>query len=223
MKIRILFIPALVYLWMLAGCAQAPILMPSPSLNVTGGTVAKEVKGVSVTVSGDAWKGEKQIREHVTPVKITIKNNHGTLLKVTYSFFSLTDDSGNLYAALPPYSVQGSISETAKSPFYCPGFYVPPYYSPFYPRLPGYYDPFYYDPFYYQYYYPCLQKVNLPTKEMLDVALPEGVLKNGAEITGFLYFQKIGKAEDYTFAMDLVDAKTGERFGTIRIPFIKKK
>ena len=58
---------------------------------------------------------------------------------------------------------------------------------------------------------------------MLNLALPEAVLGNGAKVTGFLYFEKIGEADRYTFEMDLVDAKTGERFGTVNIPFIKKK
>jgi hypothetical protein len=58
---------------------------------------------------------------------------------------------------------------------------------------------------------------------MLNRALPDGVLENKAKVSGFLYFQKIGEAERYTFEMDLVDAETGKKFGTVCIPLIKKE
>jgi hypothetical protein len=224
MKFRTFIMIVPFCLLMAAGCAQTPILVPAPdsSLQVTGMTAVDKVKGVSVAASGDKWKGDVRVRDFVTPLEVTINNRHGSLLKISYSLFSLRDTSGNLYSALPPYSVKGTIREYASS-YYCPGFYVAPYYSRFYPSMPAYEDPFYYDPFYYDYYYPCWRNINLPTPEMLDEALPEGVLRNGTEATGFLYFEKIGKADHYTFEMDLVDAKTGERFGTVSIPFIKKK
>ena len=224
MKVRTFLMIVPFCLWMTAGCARTPVLVPAPdsSLQVTGSTVVDKIKGVSVAVSGDKWKGDFQVRDFVTPMEVTINNRHGSLLKIGYNLFSLRDTSGNLYSVLPPYSVKGTIREYGSS-YYCPGFYVAPYYSQFYPRMPGYPDPFYYDPFYYDYYYNCWRDVNLPTPEMLDLALPEGVLENGAKATGFLYFEKIGEADRYTFEMDLVDAKTGERFGTVSIPFIKKK
>lgn len=227
MKIKIFLLLATVCLWIIiAGCAQEPVLIPDPAspTRISGTTAVEKVKGVYVAASGDAWQGEEKVLEHVTPVKININNNHGSLLKISYSLFSLRDMSGILYSALPPYSIKGSIQEpVTASNYYCPGFYVAPYYAPFYPRLPGYRDPFYYDPFYYEHYYNCWKEIKLPTKEMLDEAIPEGVLENGAEASGFLYFQKIGKADHYTFEMDLMDAKSGERFGTISIPFIRKK
>jgi len=225
MKVTRFLFPVLLFIW-ISGCARIPFLVPDPAskARIMEKTAVEEVRGVYVAASGDAWVGKEQVREHVTPVKISIKNNHGSLLKISYSLFSLKDSSGLLYAALPPYSIRGSIQEPVPaSNYYCPGFYVAPYYSPYYPRLYGYMDPFYYDPFYYEHYYNCWKEIDLPTKEMLDKAIPEGVLDKGALASGFLFFQKIGEAERYTFEMDLVDAKSGERFGTISIPFIKKK
>ena len=224
MKHRKLFIIAPFILLIMTGCTTMPVLEPNPELSFEPelGTAVYKLKGVYVAVSGDKWEGEEKVREHVTPLEVTINNGHGSLLKISYTLFSLRDTSGVLYSALPPYSIRGSIRKYA-SQYSCPGFLVAPHYSRFYPSMPAYQDPFYYDPSYYNHYYGCWQNIDLPTPEMLDKALPEGVLKNGAEATGFLYFEKIGQADQYIFEMDLVDAKSGERFGTISIPLIKKE
>lgn len=209
--------------WLMQGCARPVILVPAPSAAVVGMEAVNDVKGVRVSATGETWEGDPQVRDHVTPIEVTIQNQHGSPLRFSYSLFSLTDPSGTLYAALPPYSIKGSIQESAGfSEFSCPGFYVAPYYSPFYPYLDYYEDPFDYDPFYFDRYYACWKDIPLPTKEMLDEALPEGVLEDGAEVTGFLYFEKIKGSESYEFKMELVDAKDGNYFGTIKIPFVPK-
>jgi hypothetical protein len=60
----------------------------------------------------------------------------------------------------------------------------------------------------------------LPTKDMLEQALPEGTLENGGTVAGFIYFQSIGKREQQvTLQAQLVDARTGESFGRLSIPF----
>ncbi|MFO7963398.1 MAG: hypothetical protein R6U50_05705 [Desulfobacterales bacterium] len=207
---------------MIVGCARMPVLVPDPSLQIEDATAGQQVKGVHVAASGRAWEGKEQVREHVTPFRVNITNRSGAPLKISYNLFSLTSGTGELYSALPPYSVEGTIYEPAmRSRFACPGFYVAPHYHRFYPYMHLYRYPFYYDPFYFDHYYTCWREISLPTREMLDNAIPEGVLKDGAEASGFLYFQKIGDAPQYVFQMELVQAE-GERFGEIRIPFIKK-
>ena len=163
-----------------------------------------------------------KVKEKVTPLQVTIENNHGSPIRFSYALFSLTDPSGLSFAALPPYSISGTIEEKDVSNFSCPGFYVAPYYSPFYPNLNSYDDDFDYDYSYFDHYYSCWKDVSLPTQEMLDVALPEGVLKNGAKVTGFLYFEKVGEAKSYNFNMKLVDDSDGNIFGNIVIPFEEK-
>ena len=55
---------------------------------------------------------------------------------------------------------------------------------------------------------------------MLRLAFPEGVLKDDASWTGFLYFDSLGTNEhQLTLEARLVDASTGETFTTLRIPF----
>jgi hypothetical protein len=54
---------------------------------------------------------------------------------------------------------------------------------------------------------------------MLAKAIPEGVIEANGRLTGFLYFQQV-QGDTVTFTMELVDAKTGESFGHIQIPFV---
>jgi hypothetical protein len=223
MKITAFFTMATLCLWIAPGCSRTPVLVPDPALSLrdTAKVGVNMVKGVYVAVSGDHWKGDERVREHVTLLKVMISNNHGALIKIAYGLFSLRDTSGILYSALPPYALEGSIQEY-RSQYTCSGFYVAPHYSPFYPHMREYLDPFYYDPLYYGHYYNCWRETDLPTPEMLNKALPDGVLENNANASGFLYFQKIGEADRYNFIMELVDAETGKKFGTVCIPLIKK-
>jgi hypothetical protein len=58
---------------------------------------------------------------------------------------------------------------------------------------------------------------------MLAKGIPDGVLEPGGQISGFLYFEKLpGSLERITFEADLVNARTGANFGTVRIPFVVK-
>jgi hypothetical protein len=78
---------------------------------------------------------------------------------------------------------------------------------------------------YYGTYYPMWQ-VKLPTESMLRKAIPEGVVQNGGFISGFIYFQKPkdeNKNSQLEFVARLIDAQTGQQFGTIRIPFVVKE
>ena len=63
----------------------------------------------------------------------------------------------------------------------------------------------------------------LPTEDMMKSALPEGTLAPGGTMTGFLYFQNVGEREgEVTLRARLVDARTGEQFGALAIPFAVK-
>jgi hypothetical protein len=83
----------------------------------------------------------------------------------------------------------------------------------FFPRAPWNYDE--YTPRYNLWRYP------LPTEDMLAKGIPEGVLDRGGTIAGFLYFAKIpADFERPIFKMELVNAASGKRFGTIRTTII---
>jgi hypothetical protein len=55
---------------------------------------------------------------------------------------------------------------------------------------------------------------------MVALAVPEGTVQPGGELTGFLYFEEVpGDVPDALFTMELVNARTGEPIDTIEIPF----
>jgi hypothetical protein len=60
----------------------------------------------------------------------------------------------------------------------------------------------------------------IPSPDMLRLALQEGPLEDGQNREGFLYFEDpILIADRATLKVKLVDASTGEQFGTLSIPF----
>jgi hypothetical protein len=150
-------------------------------------------------------------------------------------------ESGMLDARVSPYRVQKALAQQASEGrdtqqparqtvivnprFSYDRFFVAPHFAYLYPGLepwPWAFGPAY-DPFYYGRYY-GLWPVQLPTQDMLEQALPEGVVESDGSVSGFLYFPAVGKREEQvTFEMKLVDAKTAETFGTARIPFLVKR
>jgi len=61
--------------------------------------------------------------------------------------------------------------------------------------------------------------VRLPTEAMLQQAMSQGVVADSAETSGFLYFHTpTERPTAITFSAVLVDARTGQRFGSIDVP-----
>jgi hypothetical protein len=252
-----------------AACATTPVLKPAPGDTLAPGlpNVAEAtVSGVRVLVAGDAWKGDpSNLGELFTPVQVTIQNSSGKDLRVSYADFQLSGSSGFKYAAIPPMSAKGQISQTVsvarpnfQLAFYQPlsskphlldeaqlgtntdlrdrvqlvawehrydhdHFLVAPHFAGYYPGWGVWpysypYDPFFYDSLYA--YWP----EQLPTQDMLSQALPEGAVQNGGKVSGFVYFQGVGKRESsVNFTMSLVDATNGQSFGQVSIPFAVSK
>ena len=212
-------------LCLVAACAGPRILVPAPSSQMKETETANNFKGVHIEVTGEGWDQDTGVYNEITPLGITISNESGSPLRISYTIFSLVDGEGNRYSVLPPYSLEDENNEADSSNFTCSGFYVAPYYSRYYPLLRMYDDPFYYDPLYFQHYYSCWENYDpgLPTKEMIDKAFPEGVLWDRVTTSGFLYFEKVRKSDSYMFKVELIDTATGERLGGIEIPLTLKK
>lgn len=183
--------------------------------------------GVTVTVKADAWSGQPAQLTEVIPLLVTIENNSRVPIRLRYAEFTLAGD-GERAPALPPFEIRGTETGPVGTaglldglyPFPLTGFYVAPHFSRFYPRLSRFAGPFAYDPLFYSTYFPRFQRLRLPTGDMVQKALPEGVLEAGGKVTGFLYFEDIDVGDDdtATFTTDLVNASTGETVGAIRIP-----
>jgi hypothetical protein len=221
---------------LVAGCVGHSQLAPAPGDTELGGnkeTAVSSIDSVDVNVFTKAWNGRQEILNVVTPLRIEIKNNSDQPVRVRYSDFKLVGPKGKTYAALPPYGITGSVEEphlvqvypAIVSPdFDWDDFDVAPYYAPIYPDIPVWDGPFYYDPFYYDQYYTYWQQIELPTHEMLNEALPDGVIKPGGRVSGFLYFQEVDdKLPRVRFEYDLVNASNGNIFGTITIPLLVER
>jgi hypothetical protein len=237
--------PALAAL-LAAGCLSETKLQPLPSASTSqGGAVTTEAQGVRLVADGDAWRGTPSHLERlVTPVELRLENQSGRPLRLRYEHFVLVGDSRFQYAALSPFelrqeglAVGGSGATSGDVSFSVgvglgrpwglrPGPFVSSYgWGGVGPRWHDpWYDPFF-DPWYDPYYGPYARGYwvppePLPTRDMLRQALPEGTLENGGTIAGFLYFQDVSEREGRVLLQArLVDANTGEQFGTLTIPF----
>jgi hypothetical protein len=171
----------------------------------------------------NAWEGTPDnLRGEVTPVLVTITNNSPHPVRLRYNEFRLVSPTGQSFAALPPFQIEGNVWERVTTVAYPPvGFGLAPYLSPYYPGMPYYYGPYVYDSFYYNRYYPVFVRVQLPTGDMLQKALPEGVLEPQGRITGFLYFEHVSNdVARVDFRADMINAQTNQQLATVSIPFV---
>ncbi len=234
-------------LMLAVGCAPAVKLVPSPTAQAAPGqqnAAVAEVSGVRFNVSANAWRGQPaDLPRILTPLHVTIENHSGQPVRVQYQEFALLGSSGFRYAAIPPLQVQGTqvgelsdpapvgtfVLARAEQPsprrwvvvrpgFAHRGFYVSPWQRYYYPQLgvwPGYFP---WDPLYYDRYYSTWRE-SLPTRDMVEKALPEGVLESGGTVSGYLYFNDVDRERAVTFDAEVVNAETGASLGTVRIPF----
>ncbi len=219
---------------LVAGCAAETKLRPTPEAGVLQGNKSSaitEQQGVRLTADGSAWRGSpSDLERRVTPVYVRLENQGQRPLRLQYEDFALVGQESRFrYSALPPLSLRRATSSRdaeapasirpaahrgrvwvgGGSPYgpwrgWGPRGYGP-WGSPFY-------DPYFLGPTYYE--------PPLPTEDMLNDALPEGTLEPGGTMAGFLYFQGVAHRESaVTLQLRLVDAETGEPFGSLGIPF----
>jgi hypothetical protein len=236
---------ALAALLLAAGCVSTPTLQPLPSTPTTpGGAAVAEAAGVRLVAEGDSWQGSPSDLERiVTPVWVRFENQSGRALRIQYDAFTLRGNSRFEYAALSPFELRQegtaavggsgvdggvalSVGVGVGAPWgwgpsafawgpWGPGWFGSDWYDPWYG--PGFYDPFY-GPYAPGYWRPPPEP--LPTRDMVRNALPEGTLDTDGTLTGFLYFQNVSEREgSVTLQVRLVDARTGEQFATLSLPF----
>lgn len=183
-----------------------------------------EVDDVHVTATVKAWPGDAFIKKEVTPVRITIDNDseeHG--VDISYKRFRLVEDDGDERAALPPFRIEGQAPEARVGAEYEVVDYdwVGTEYDVY-----DVYDPLYgedvvvsdvdwvYEPDYYVDHYTYWADTTLPTTEMLVLALPEGVVKPGGKLVGWMYFEEVdATADKVEVRADIVSTKTGKKLG----------
>jgi hypothetical protein len=159
----------------------------------------------------------------VTPLHVKLENKSGHPIEIAYRRFALQTGTGLRSTALPPFRIEGSVPQTSVapvSPWYTwHGFHVAPYYSPYYYGWSAWGGPWYYDaPFYSSY---VTWQKPLPTEDMLEKAFPEGVVETGGDVSGFLYFRRLGdNVKSVEFQARLFDAETEESVAALNVPFV---
>jgi hypothetical protein len=231
-----------------AACTHAPTLKPEADTPLAPGkkdVALTEVSGVRLSVSGGAWNGDpSNLAEVFMPVLVAIENHSGKTLRISYQDFSLVGDSGFRYVAIPPMKAKGTVNSSAErnisiqlasyppagpvsglvqAQFYHDRFFIAPHYSYWYPGLAPWPYGFAYDPLYYDQFYATWPE-RLPTKDMINKALPEGALQDNGKVGGFIYFQGVGDRDSRVrFETNLADASNGQSFATATIPFAVSK
>jgi hypothetical protein len=203
-------------LLLLLACAHAPQLVPAP-----GAPAAATVAGVEVSAGGKRWSGEPDLESLVTPLYVRVRNGSFAPVRIRYGDFTVTGRSGLQTSAIPPFQIQRPGTEVvALAPaFTADRFFLYERYRRFYPAFPVWDGPWDFDPEFYDQYY-ATWKPSLPTKDMLQQALPEGVLQPGGSAAGFLYFHHLQEKGPVTFAAEIVAAGTREPLGAVRIPMV---
>lgn len=173
------------------------------------------------------WSREPRVRQFVTPLKASIRNTSETTINLQYQQMVLQGAEGKLYAALPPYAIDGEVSKTlgtvadhAPIGFLANEFHISPYHQYYYPGLAVYSGAFEYDRAYYERYYPIWQSVELPTPAMVRRAIPEGTIHPRGIVSGVVFFEPVDSSEEkIDFHFKLVQSTDGSSLGSISIPF----
>lgn len=206
-------------------CAHTKMLPAASAHTVAGApeAAAEEIGGLRVSAEGDDWSANPvDLSSHLTPVKVRIVNHSGAPARIEYAQFTLVGGHGHVYRAIPVVPLEHETPRDGAGtihPIYAASkFFVAPRYHDLYPTLPAWPRP--------------LERVDtdsgearwaqgLPTHAMERMGLPEGVLDDGGEISGFLYFENATKWESrITFEADIADGRYGDReLAEIEIPF----
>jgi hypothetical protein len=212
-------------------CARTTAVpTPAPSATPIGGPgrgAVATAAGVRVAAHASAWQwGPADIDTKVTPILLELQNDGAVPVLVRYNRIALTDSVGHRFAAMPPYDTQGSLTEayTIRNPIYAfDRFEIAPYLGRWYPRFALYDGAFAFDPAYYTSYVTQYRRINLPTAEMVQRALPEGVLSPGGRVSGFVYFEPLDRdARTLVLSVEIVNAHTENTVAMARIPFVAR-
>ena len=182
-----------------------------------------ESAGVRVSAEGNDWNAAPaDLPGRLTPVKVRIVNHSGVPIEILYQQFRFKGTHGRVYQPIPLVPIDHQHPDDAHPihPIYsASNFYVGPGLHDVYPSLPAWSTPLPRDDAFYERQYQRWEK-DLPTRAMQRMGLPEGVLADGGEISGFLYFENVTRNESrLTFKADIDDVRQGDEVAEIDIPF----
>jgi hypothetical protein len=202
-------------------------MVPATSAHIVPGapeTAAAEIAGLRISADGDDWtSAPTDLSKHLTPLKVRIVNHSGSPALITYGQFTLVDSRGHVYRAIPllPLDHRPPLDGAeAIHPVYAASrFFVAPRFHDVYPTLDPWTRPLNLDDGFADELY-RLWGGDLPTRTIRRLGLPEGVLADGGEISGFVYFENATRHEGrVTFRANIGDERNGAPLAEIKIPF----
>jgi hypothetical protein len=212
-----------------AGTARLVPATSDTTLNGQAGVV-KVIDNVRLEIV-PTWTGAEEVTTYSTPIMVTIENNSGKPLMIRYEYFELASEGGAMFVALPVFEVEagtvpGAQAQVAQDvepvtdpAFQQSGFAVAPYLASAYPDLPVYDGVFAHNNEYYSSHGTTISQRDLPA-EMYRRALPEGVLRNGGRLSGYIFLERVGTGAEAAFLrISLVNARDGNAFSIAAIPF----
>ncbi len=202
-------------------------MLPAASAHTVPGApdaAAAEIQGIRVAAEANDWDAAPaDLSTRLTPVKVRIVNHSGLPTRIEYQPFTLVGGHGHVYRAIPvvpldhepPMSGAGTIT-----PIYAASnFFVAPRDHDVYPTLPPWPHPLARDDASADQPRQRWER-GLPTGPMRRMGLPEGVLADGGEISGFIYFEDATRRERrLTFRADFEEEQHGDQLAEITIPF----
>lgn len=150
-----------------------------------GRAVANEA-GIRLTADAQAWGSDPaNLDEMMVPVQVTIQNRTSQPLRLSYDDFALVAPGGKRFKAVSPFRIHGGERAIATPMLTFDRFAVAPMYAPFYPGVEVWPEPITLSEQVTTDEWNTIWSDRLPTEEMLSLALPEGVLWPGGQISGF--------------------------------------
>jgi len=211
---RLVALPALILLF--AGCAAE--LRPAPSAKLLPGPghpALAEASGVRLVAQVDQWRGRPaNLAGVVTPLLVTIENESSVPLRIRHTDFALTSADGARITVRPPHEIRGAVADPSQ-PFY--GL----------PRTPAIAarDPsgrvILYDTYPFNPSVDLPRWDDLPTGDMVQLALPERVLEPHGRLQGFIYLPLVKRDQSpLDLSATLIDDRSGSVVTTLHIPFV---
>jgi hypothetical protein len=216
-----------------AGCFHHGRLRPradTVQLSEEGSYAIAEAHGVKLVAYGASWKGTpRDVERHLNLVQVRLENHSGRPLSVRYELFELVGEER--HTALELSDLRKAVSARALGLMRAPekyGHHLAPR-RDLVASKPQHLPDMILNPYngtpehHAALCHSCgtedaVQRI--PSPDMVRLALREGPLENSRVREGFLYFEEArGVERQAALLARLLDARTGEEFGTLAIPF----
>jgi len=99
-------------------------LTPAPGTATVSGVgqgAEATVAGVHLIARTGAWKFDpSDLATKVTPILVEFENNADMPVSIRYNRIALTDEAGHKFMVMPPYDINGTVTEayTVTNPYY---------------------------------------------------------------------------------------------------------